>query len=271
MNTKILLLALGVAGLTSCATSYKTGQTPDDVYYSPAPKVEATNNDRDDDRSSRRNGDEYYDFRDRAGRMKSVDYRRWSSLDDPYYFDNFTFSPAYNYRFNYAYGYSYNLTPFAFNNFYGTNPGWWGGPAGGVGGFNGGGFVNAPAGVVYSNAYCPIPTGGNNNNVIVGGVRTPQPQYNAPRGGGSYGYNNSRYNNTNSGSGGKGTFSNGNNGNTGGGGLIRRVFSDNNSGGNNNSGGSNPVRSYSPSSSGGSSGGSGGGGGGVSRPVRNGG
>ena len=36
MNSKILLLALFVAALSSCTTAYKTGQTPDDVYYSPA-------------------------------------------------------------------------------------------------------------------------------------------------------------------------------------------------------------------------------------------
>ena len=35
MKSKILLLALIVAVLSSCTTAYKTGQTPDDVYYSP--------------------------------------------------------------------------------------------------------------------------------------------------------------------------------------------------------------------------------------------
>lgn len=37
MNIKNLLLVLSsVAALTSCSTAYKSGQTPDDVYYSPA-------------------------------------------------------------------------------------------------------------------------------------------------------------------------------------------------------------------------------------------
>ena len=35
MKTSILLLALIVVALSSCTTAYKTGQTPDDVYYSP--------------------------------------------------------------------------------------------------------------------------------------------------------------------------------------------------------------------------------------------
>ena len=34
MNIKLLLILL-IAGFGSCTTAYKTGQTPDDVYYSP--------------------------------------------------------------------------------------------------------------------------------------------------------------------------------------------------------------------------------------------
>ena len=36
MKTKLVLLAVSVAAFSSCATMYQTGQTPDDVYYSPA-------------------------------------------------------------------------------------------------------------------------------------------------------------------------------------------------------------------------------------------
>ena len=36
MNSKFLLVVLSFAGFSSCTTAYKTGQTPDDVYYSPA-------------------------------------------------------------------------------------------------------------------------------------------------------------------------------------------------------------------------------------------
>ncbi|MBK8951779.1 MAG: hypothetical protein IPM85_05095 [Chitinophagaceae bacterium] len=38
MKPQLLLLALTVAALSSCTTAYKTGQTPDDVYYSPLPQ-----------------------------------------------------------------------------------------------------------------------------------------------------------------------------------------------------------------------------------------
>ena len=35
MKPQILLLAITAAAISSCTTAYKTGQTPDDVYYSP--------------------------------------------------------------------------------------------------------------------------------------------------------------------------------------------------------------------------------------------
>jgi hypothetical protein len=35
MQRQILLLAITAAALSSCTTAYKTGQTPDDVYFSP--------------------------------------------------------------------------------------------------------------------------------------------------------------------------------------------------------------------------------------------
>ena len=35
MKRQILLLAITAAALSSCTTAYKTGQTPDDVYFSP--------------------------------------------------------------------------------------------------------------------------------------------------------------------------------------------------------------------------------------------
>lgn len=251
MNTKFLLLALGIAGLTGCATSYKTGQTPDDVYFSPTPKYEEKETVKDEEENRDNN---YYDYRDRAARLKSSNYRRWNSLDNPYYFDGYSYSPSYNYRYNYSYGYSYNYNPYIYNNtgYYGNTFGYGG----------------------YSNGYCPYPT------TSYGGPRntgyTYQPKYNAPRGGGSTGYRNNGYSNTNNvppSKGSSGTF---------GGAVLNRVFSssntNSNSNNNSNSNSSSPVRTYEPASSSGnsgsgsgSSGSSGGGGGGVSRPPRNGG
>ena len=69
MKSKILLLALTVAALSSCTTSYKTGQTPDDVYYSPVrSQDEYVRTEKNDDRQYRNNEDEYYD--DNYLRMK---------------------------------------------------------------------------------------------------------------------------------------------------------------------------------------------------------
>ena len=68
MKTSILLLALIVVALSSCTTAYKTGQTPDDVYYSPVrPQDEYVRMEREDDRSYRYEEDFY---EDRYLRMK---------------------------------------------------------------------------------------------------------------------------------------------------------------------------------------------------------
>ena len=39
MNSKFLLILFSFISLIGCTTAYKTGQTPDDVYYSPARPV----------------------------------------------------------------------------------------------------------------------------------------------------------------------------------------------------------------------------------------
>ena len=100
MKSKILLLALTVALFTSCTTSYKTGQTPDDVYYSPTrPDAdEYVKTDKKQDRNYRYD-EEYYE--DQYLRMKVRDRYRWSEIDDPYY---------YRSRYNYT---SYNCSCFS--------------------------------------------------------------------------------------------------------------------------------------------------------------
>lgn len=50
MIARILLVSVVAAGLTSCASTYRTGQTPDDVYYSPLRERESyVQVDRDED------------------------------------------------------------------------------------------------------------------------------------------------------------------------------------------------------------------------------
>ena len=95
MKSKILLLALIVAVLSSCTTAYKTGQTPDDVYYSPTrPQDEYVRTQKEDDRQYRNNEDVYTD--DSYLRMKVRNRYRWSDFDDPYYNSNRYNSLSYN-------------------------------------------------------------------------------------------------------------------------------------------------------------------------------
>src|SRR5678810_1038089 len=100
MKRQILLLAITTAALSSCTTAYKTGQTPDDVYFSPTrPQDEYVRvEEKQDDRHQY--DDKYYD--DRYLRMKVHNYSQWSTLDDWYAYDR------YGYRANYYYGTYYN-------------------------------------------------------------------------------------------------------------------------------------------------------------------
>ena len=83
MKLTILLLSVSIISLASCTTAYKTGQTPDDVYYSPLQdREEYVESDRDEEP---RYNDEYYE--DRYLRMKVRNRTRWSDLDDWYYSD----------------------------------------------------------------------------------------------------------------------------------------------------------------------------------------
>ena len=83
MKLTILLLSVSIISLASCTTAYKTGQTPDDVYYSPVQDREEYVDSQKEDEP--RYNDEYYE--DRYLRMKVRNRTRWSDLDDWYYSD----------------------------------------------------------------------------------------------------------------------------------------------------------------------------------------
>src|SRR5678809_962284 len=98
MKRQILLLAITAAALSSCTTAYKTGQTPDDVYFSPTrPQDEYV---RVKEKEENQYDDEYYD--DRYLRMKVHNHSQWNSLDDWYSYER------YGYRVNSYYGTYYN-------------------------------------------------------------------------------------------------------------------------------------------------------------------
>ena len=253
MKSSVLLLAIAAVVFGSCSTVYKTGQTPDDVYYSPARQTEEYVEVKKDEYRSR--GYEYDNPDDRYLRMKVRNPYRWNSFDD-YYYNDWAYNP---------HGYS------SYNPFYSWNTYWsW----------------NS-----YYNPYCRniVVVNPKTSPTVYGKVRNfnmgtyvnnnPKPANTKTGVRPVSRYNNSNYNNSNS------------NNNNSLGTSIRKVFSGGNS--NSNSGGSystsssndRPTRTYNPSSgssssgssssgssggskSGGSSGGSSGGG--VSRPGRGG-
>ncbi|MBS1495610.1 MAG: hypothetical protein JSU03_10865 [Bacteroidetes bacterium] len=96
MKINFLLFIISAALLASCSTTYKSGQTPDDVYYSPTRSI-------NESRHVQNNESAISNYEDRQIRMSAYDYR-WRYLDDYYNYD-YSYSP---YRYGYDYGYYYN-------------------------------------------------------------------------------------------------------------------------------------------------------------------
>lgn len=105
MNAKILLIALSAAAFSSCSTAYKSGQTPDDVYYSPVRVVDERRNDQREE--VRQQPQTTAD--DARIRMQIRD-RRWRDLNYDYDYDySYNNSPYYySYKSYNNYGYYYN-------------------------------------------------------------------------------------------------------------------------------------------------------------------
>jgi hypothetical protein len=97
---KTLLLILSIATLASCSTAYKSGQTPDDVYYAKSKVIV------DEDNRYEKHVDNYDD---RQIRMAIHD-SRWRTLDNNYDY-NCQYSP-YNYGYNYGYYYNPYYYPY---------------------------------------------------------------------------------------------------------------------------------------------------------------
>ena len=96
MKTKLLLLAVAVAAFTSCSTVYKTGQTPDDVYYSPARAYDEVQTENKDEAPTY-----VYTGEDRMIHMGITD-ARWRNLNYDYGYNPYDYS-YYN-RFNSSHG-----------------------------------------------------------------------------------------------------------------------------------------------------------------------
>jgi hypothetical protein len=140
MNTRILLLAISAAALSSCSTMYKSGQTPDDVYYSPGQERVASTETNQDQYQEKKFTNQYTDMSDRYLRMKSSS-QRWSAFDDDFMYWN---NPTWN-------------SQMMFNS--------WGNPYAGIGYSTGFGYGSWYGGIGYGsywgnpyfmNPFCPI-------------------------------------------------------------------------------------------------------------------
>ena len=96
MNTKLLLIAVAVVSLSSCSSVYKSGQTPDDVYYSPVRMYDEADVKKETRREEPRN---YYSYSEQSQIRLGINNPRWRYLDD------YSYTP---YLYGYNYGYYYN-------------------------------------------------------------------------------------------------------------------------------------------------------------------
>lgn len=231
MRSAILLLVLSAAILSSCTSAYKTGQTPDDVYFSPERQHDEYVGMKESDDPKYQSDDQYYD--DRYLHMKVHNRVMWSDLDDYYY---------YNPRYSYAYYNSWNwnnpFSPFTYWNYY-YNP-----------------YCSPVVYTGYSKIVYNHPRVFNLNTY--NGNQLTNNNYTNPKTGSSSNYGN--YNSGTSGSRIIKGYTPSNSNNSGAGNFLRNIF---NGSGNSNSG-SSPSSSSRSSSAGSSSSGSSGG----SAPVR---
>jgi uncharacterized membrane protein YgcG len=232
MRSSILLLVLSAAILSGCSSAYKTGQTPDDVYFSPERQHDEYVRVKDDKDDNKYKGDdEYYD--DRYLRMKVHNRSMWSDLDDSYF---------YNPRYSYSSYYNWNnpWSPYTYWNYY-YNP-YCGHSISGFSSYSRVSTISYNQPRIFNlNTY-------NNNQLTNNNYTTPKANlanYNQPV---------RVFNTSNS----------NNNSNSNAGNMLRNIFG----GSNNNSSSSGTRSSSAGSSSSGSSSGSSGSSGSSSAPVR---
>ena len=136
MKTTIFSLAIITIVFSSCTAAYQSGQTPDDVYYSPVRERVQDENSQDEyvnmkkkERSDARHDEDYY--QDRYLRMKVHNRSRWGNLNDwytserwnlgyysyysPYYYNPYT---SWNYFYN-----PYYYSPYYYSHNYYYGPG----------------------------------------------------------------------------------------------------------------------------------------------------
>ncbi len=233
MRSSILLLVLSAIVLGSCTSAYKTGQTPDDVYFSPQRSQNEYVDVKDNDNRYNGSDDQYYE--DEYLRMKVHNRLVWSQLDDYYY------SPGYNYGYYNSLDWNNPWSGSTYWNYY-YNP--YCSPV----------FITSKTSMVYNHPRVF------NLNTYTNNQTTSSNYSRSKNGSGTY---NNGFNTYNRPVRMVGVGSSNNSGSSTGN-FLRNIFNSGSSNNNNsNSSFSNPSRSSSSSSSS-----SGGGGGGGTAPVR---
>lgn len=122
MKKNLVYLLSAITLFFSCSPAYKTSQTPDDVYYSPAKKVYA----EDQYQSYTSSSDEDY------LRMKVKDHDKWSSLDDyDYWYDSRYYNNNYYYNpyapgVSVSFGIGFGIYPYyPYYPYYAYSPYWY--------------------------------------------------------------------------------------------------------------------------------------------------
>ena len=105
MKIKHLLLVGAIAAFSSCSSAYRVGQTPDDVYYSPAPpQEEYVTSENQQDKDS-------YAYNNNSNNIEDLAIRR--GITDPGFRNNFSFDLGLGYGY-----YPYDTYGSAFYNPY---------------------------------------------------------------------------------------------------------------------------------------------------------
>ena len=136
MKIKHLLLLGLIVIFSSCSTAYRTGQTPDDVYYSPAPAQDTyVRTDNQNEKDSYANNNSTYNSEDMEIRrgIKDSRYRRGVDVDfgygyNPYGYNSYGYNNPYGYYNSYGYNdvyinpyynpYTFNYFPTSYSNYY---------------------------------------------------------------------------------------------------------------------------------------------------------
>lgn len=163
MNRQFLLLIFSIITLASCSTAYKTGQTPDDVYYSPI-RTYSEEEEKEETKEQYRNRDL---TEERQIRMSAYN-RRWRYLDNDIYYNPYNYGYNYGYYYNPFY-YSYPVYNFGGCHYILTNPKTTTPRMTNLGGYgNGYNYVNTNSGNSKLGTVRSTPTRGyqnsNNNN-----------------------------------------------------------------------------------------------------------